>query len=153
VNTIVVGYDGSDEAAHALDRAAEYAQAFGAKLAVVAVGELPAYAPPYGADPIAGMPPAIEDPAVTLVDPEQIAEGVLAGAKGRVGDVPADYLTRLGSADDALIQVAKERNAGLIVVGTREPGFLGRLFEGSVSQDVARHAHCDVLVVHPKHTS
>ena len=56
MNTIVVGYDGSDESAHALDRAVEYAKAFGAKLAVVAVGELPAYGPPYGADPIAGLP-------------------------------------------------------------------------------------------------
>ncbi|MGZ4354411.1 MAG: universal stress protein, partial [Gaiellaceae bacterium] len=64
MNTIVVGYDGSDEAGHALDRAVEYAKALGARLAVVAVGELPAYVPPYGADPIAGMPPAIDDPAL-----------------------------------------------------------------------------------------
>jgi nucleotide-binding universal stress UspA family protein len=150
VKTIVVGYDGSDESAHALDRAVEYAKAFGARLVVVAVGELSAYVPPYGADPIAGLPPAVEDPAVTLVDPEEIAEGVLGGARARVGDVPADFLTRVGSADEALIQVADERGAGLIVVGTREPGFLGRLLEGSVSQDVAKRAHCDVLVVHPR---
>jgi nucleotide-binding universal stress UspA family protein len=151
VNTIVVGYDGSDESAHALDRAVEYARAFGAKLAVVAVGELPSYVPPYGADAIGGLPPTIEDPAIAMVDPEEIAEGVLGGARARVGDVPADFLTRVGSADDALIAVADEVSAGLIVVGTREPGFLGRLLEGSVSQDVAKRAHCDVLVVHPKH--
>lgn len=150
VTTIVVGYDGSEESGHALDRAVEYAKAFGAQLVVVAVGELSPYVPPYGADPIAGMPPAVEDPAATLIDPEEIAEGVLGGARGRVGDVPADFLTRLGSVDEALIEVARERGAELIVVGTREPGFLGRLLEGSVSQDVARHAHCDVLVVHPK---
>jgi len=150
VKTIVVGYDGSDESAHALDRAVEYAKAFGATLAVVAVGELPAYVPPYGADPIAGLPPAVDDPAVSLVDPEEIAEGVLSGARERVGDVYADFLTRVGSTDDALIAVADERKAELIVVGTREPGFLGRLLEGSVSQDVAKRAHCDVLIVHPK---
>ena len=153
VKTIVAGYDGSDEAGQALDRAVEYAKAFGAQLVVVAVGELPAYVPPYGADAIAGLPPAVEDPAVTLIDPEEIAEGVLGGARARVGDVRADFVTRVGSADDALIQVADERSAELIVVGTREPGFLGRLLEGSVSQDVARHAHCDVLVVRPKHKS
>ena len=150
MKTIVVGYDGSDESAHALDRAVEYAKAFGATLAVVAVGELPAYVPPYGADPIAGLPPAVDDPAVSLVDPEEIAEGVLSGARERVGDVYADFLTRVGSTDDALIAVADERKAELIVVGTREPGFLGRLLEGSVSQDVAKRAHCDVLIVHPK---
>ncbi len=50
VKTIVAGYDGSEEAGQALDRAVEYAKAFGAQLVVVAVGELPAYVPPYGAD-------------------------------------------------------------------------------------------------------
>lgn len=153
VKTIVVGYDGSDEAGRALDRAVEYAKAFGAKLAVVAVGELPAYVPPYGADPIAGSPPTFEDPAVSLVDPEAIAEGVLAGAKAHVGDVPTDYLTRIGSPDDALIAVAEERDAGMIVVGTRHLGFLGRLLEGSVSQDLVKRAPCDVLIVPPAHKS
>jgi nucleotide-binding universal stress UspA family protein len=152
MKTIVVGYDGSDESGRALDRAVEYAKAFGATLAVVAVGELPTYVPPYGADPIGGLPPAVQDPGLALVDPEEIAEGALAGARERVGDVPADFLTRVGSADDALIAVAEERGAELIVVGTREPGFLGRLLEGSVSQGVAKRAHCDVLVVHPKHS-
>lgn len=153
LKTIVVGFDGSDESGHALDRAVEFAKAFGSQLVVVAVGELPAYVPPYGADAIAGLPPTIEDPAATIIDPEEIAEGVLIGARDRVGDVPTHFLTRVGSADDALIEVAKERGAELIVVGTREPGFLGRLLEGSVSQDVARHAHCDVLVVHPRQKS
>ena len=152
MKTIVVGFDGSDEAGYALDRAVEYAKAFGASLAVVAVGELPAYTAPYGADTITGMPAGIEDPALTAIDPEQIAEGALSGARQRVGDVPTDFVTRVGSADQALIEVAEERGAGLIVVGTREAGFLGRLIEGSVSEDVARRAHCDVLVVHPPHS-
>ena len=48
-----------------------------------------------------------------------------------------------------LIEAAEQQDADLIVVGTREPGFLERLLGGSVSQDVARRADCDVLIVHP----
>jgi nucleotide-binding universal stress UspA family protein len=149
VDTIVVGYDASDEAGHALDRAVEYAKAFNAKLVVVAVGELPAYIPPYGVEPVAGMPATLEDPAVAMIDPEDVASRMLATARSRVGDVPADFVTRAGAADEGLMAVADETKAGLIVVGTRSAGFLGRLLEGSVSQDLTRRAHCDVLVVRP----
>ena len=55
----------------------------------------------------------------------------------------------VGDPVNEIVDVAEQRNADLIVVGTREPGFLERLLEGSVSQGVARHARCDVLIVHP----
>jgi nucleotide-binding universal stress UspA family protein len=45
------------------------------------------------------------------------------------------------------VALAKERSADLIVVGTRKKGSLERLVEGSVAQNVLRHAPCDVLVV------
>ena len=45
------------------------------------------------------------------------------------------------------MDLADERGAGLIVVGTNEPGLLERLLTGSVSSR-SRKASCDVLVVH-----
>ena len=53
-----------------------------------------------------------------------------------------------GDAADEIVVAADEHKADLIVVGTREPGALGRILAGSVSQSVARKAHCDVLIVH-----
>ena len=54
----------------------------------------------------------------------------------------------MGDAADAILELAEQRGADLIVVGTREPGFFERLFGHSVSGSVQRHAHCDVLIVH-----
>jgi nucleotide-binding universal stress UspA family protein len=46
------------------------------------------------------------------------------------------------------VRLAEERNADLIVVGTRKKKFFERLVEGSVYHDVLHRAKCDVLVVY-----
>jgi nucleotide-binding universal stress UspA family protein len=46
------------------------------------------------------------------------------------------------------VRLAQEREADLIVVGTRKKRFLERLVEGSVYHDVLHRATCDVLVVY-----
>ena len=63
----------------------------------------------------------------------------------------ASALPRLGIGVVAIVvdvQLAEERDADLVVVGTREPSVLERLLGRSVSQSVSRQAHCDVLIVH-----
>jgi nucleotide-binding universal stress UspA family protein len=55
----------------------------------------------------------------------------------------------VGEPVTEIVEVAERHKADLIVVGTGEPGLLERLLQGSVSQGVARHARCDVLIVHP----
>jgi nucleotide-binding universal stress UspA family protein len=51
-----------------------------------------------------------------------------------------------GAPDQQLIEIAKDWNADLIVVGSHGRGFWGRLL-GSVSTGVVHHAPCSVLVV------
>ena len=38
-----------------------------------------------------------------------------------------------------------------VIVGTREPGLVERLMRHSVSAEVARRVHRDLLIVHPTH--
>jgi nucleotide-binding universal stress UspA family protein len=152
VKTIVVGYDGSDGAKRALDRAVEVARAFSAKLVVVSVADLPPVVPPYAAGPVVGFETEpILDPTLLSMDPDQIVGPLLDEARELVRGVDAEFESREGAPDDVLLAVADERAADLLVVGKRELGFIGRLLEGSVSVDLAKRAHCDVLIVHPPH--
>jgi nucleotide-binding universal stress UspA family protein len=52
-----------------------------------------------------------------------------------------------GIADTAIIVLAEELGAGLIVMGSRGLGGVRRALLGSISDSVVRHAHCPVLVV------
>ena len=62
--------------------------------------------------------------------------------------IPADYQVGLGDPADAILAAAEREHADLIVVGTEEPGVVSRLLGLSISENVQRRAHCDVLIVH-----
>jgi nucleotide-binding universal stress UspA family protein len=149
LKTIVVGYDGTFPAEQALARAAALARTFGSTVVVADVA-----APP---GPQA-MPGAFGLAPYYRYGPEQdlrADEALWNEHRGRVDAFFADsgvvheFAGVVGQAADEIVDVAETRHADLIVVGTREAGFLERLLEGSVSQGVARRAHCDVLIVHP----
>jgi nucleotide-binding universal stress UspA family protein len=137
MKTIVVGYDETEPSKRALDRAVELAQAFGAKLIVTSVA-------PVLVSVGRGMGPI--DP----VDPpeQHLAELEHARAHLEGKGLDVELVPAVGEPAETIVQLAAERKADMIVVGTREPNVLERLLGQSVSQSVSRHAHCDVLIVH-----
>jgi nucleotide-binding universal stress UspA family protein len=161
MDTIVVGYDGSEQAERALGRAAELAQAVGARLVVASVArphrvtarpvadgpvEVPVPAPfgPIGT----GVPlPVPEGPQP---EPEEVAQHHLERARMSLAGrgVDADYVAEIGDTTERLLALAAERKADLIVVGSREHGFLEHLLGRPVDEAVARRAGCDVLLAH-----
>jgi nucleotide-binding universal stress UspA family protein len=52
-----------------------------------------------------------------------------------------------GRADEEIVELAEEIEAGLIVMGSRGHGKLRRALLGSVSGAVVQHAHCPVTIV------
>lgn len=138
MKTIVVGYDATEAAERALERAAQLAEAFSSRLIVTSVA--PAEAP----GPRGGMGPI--DP--TDSPQEHHAELVKAHQYLSGRNVTAEYQPAIGHEAESIIAVAEATSADMIVVGTREPGMLARLLGTSVSESVQRHAHCDVLIVH-----
>jgi nucleotide-binding universal stress UspA family protein len=137
MKTIVLGYDGADASARALERTAELATAFGSSVIITSVAGTMGGAVHAGG---AGDP----------TDPPEAHEALLDEAAKQLGDrgIQAESVLALGSPGEAIVELAEERGADLIVVGTREPGFFERLLGHSVSGSVQRHAHCDVLIVH-----
>ena len=152
--TIIVGYDGTAPAERALQRAAEFARAFAAQVVVVSVAA-PQPVAEVGAAGAFGLLPYYTYPAAELGRPAERDEELWEQHRERVqallsgAGLEVEFAGMAGEPAEELLRAAEERQADLIVVGTREPGFLERLLGGSVSQDVARRAHCDVLIVHP----
>jgi nucleotide-binding universal stress UspA family protein len=131
---IVVGVDGSSQAAAALGHAWQLAEATGAELVVVAAWTYPPVFTGY----------------TDSIDPEADAWAVLDQAlTGRFdGAVPEEISKKTvpGPAAAALIEESKD--ADLLVVGSRGHGGFSGLLLGSVSAQCAEHAHCPVLVHH-----
>lgn len=140
MKTIILGYDETPGSNAALERASELARAFEARLLVTSV------APILVGGPRSAGPVDPADPPAHHVEELEHAREQLS-AQG----IEPELIPAVGEPADAIVDLAEERGADLIVVGTREPGLIERLLGQSVSQSVARHAHCDVLIVHPPH--
>jgi nucleotide-binding universal stress UspA family protein len=161
VKAIVAGYDGTEQGERALARAAELAQALAAQLVVVSVGRpTRRVAPELAFEPVdpalvptgIGPLPVREAPVPAAPPVEAPAEEALLLERARGFLVPrrveAEYLPEVGDPVDCLLQVAEEKDAELIVVGSREHGLLDRMLGQPVDEKLARRAHRDVLLVH-----
>jgi nucleotide-binding universal stress UspA family protein len=150
MKAILVGYDGSDAAERALQRAGGIAEAFSARLIVVSVSGLP-YVPPAVVGPVApGGTVPLPEPVPTPPEPEELARRQLERAKMSLAGrkLESEYVVELGDPAERLLEIAEQRDADLIVIGSREHGFLDRLLGRSVDESVARRSERDVLLVH-----
>jgi len=150
MKTIVIGYDGSDAAERALARAADIAQVFSARLVVVSVSDSATVPATSGFGPVAPGGTVPLPKPLSAQEPEELARRQLERARMSLASrkVETDYLVELGDPAERLLEVADQWDADLIVVGSRERGFLERLLGHSVDEAVARRAERDVLLVH-----
>src|ERR1700740_1280060 len=144
--TIVVGTDGSDSSMRAVDRAAAVAADHGAKL-IVATAHLPVpeekgrYAIAPGSDHGADYRTVRDAPFYAILhDARERAHK--AGAKN-VEEKPI-----VGAPVNALVHLAEEEKADLLVVGNVGLSTIAGRLLGSVPANVSRRAKVDVLIVH-----
>jgi nucleotide-binding universal stress UspA family protein len=80
---------------------------------------------------------------------EREAHLVSVVREARAAGVTAEFLVWDGDAGSSIAAAADAEHADLVVVGTRGRSGAERMFLGSVSDHVVRHAACPVLVVRP----
>ena len=141
---IVVGTDGSDSAREAVRQAANLAQLTSADLDVVSAFEpVPSS---RSSSESAGAPADVAHE----FGPREDVNFALDGAAGiaRDFDIEITPHPRDGDAADAILQVAEEVDADLIVVGNKGMTGAKRFLLGSVPNKVSHHSPCSVIIVH-----
>jgi nucleotide-binding universal stress UspA family protein len=133
---IVVGIDGSPEAEHALMFAADLAARVDAELVVA-----------NAAGPGAVVHPRDVEPHVDLDIRRELVEGWCAPLEGR--ELPYRIAVVAGDARYALLDVANDRAADLLVVGSRGLGPPANLLLGSVATSLEQHSELPVMIVPP----
>lgn len=81
---------------------------------------------------------------------EAVAQRLVA--RGRSVGVPVTFLVWTGEPGDSIVEAAEAEAVDVILVGAHNRGTIGRLLMGSVSDYVARHAPCPVLIVREPQT-
>jgi nucleotide-binding universal stress UspA family protein len=139
---IVVGIDESQTAQHALRAALDLARSLGSELIVVS-----AYAPLREGELRASRREAPRDVAWSI-GPDSAVRALLEDAReqAEAAGLTVECIARPGAAVPAILSVASDRGAGLVIVGNRGMRARRRL-RGCVPDDVSHQAPCSVLIV------
>src|ERR1700736_2017118 len=142
-NSIVVGTDGSETATKAVREAVDIAKAVGATLELVS-----AYAPVSEQRLRSERRDAPED-VQWAIHPKQEVELSLSDAAdiAREAGVNVNTHAREGDPADAILDVAEERKADVVIVGNKGMKGAKRFLLGSVPDKISHHASCSVLIV------
>ena len=140
---IVVGTDGSETAAEAVRQAIDLAKMSGATLSIVSAYE------PISKRRVEGE--KLDAPADVQyeINPREDVNLVLdtAAAAARKEGVEVQTHPVEDDPADAILNVAEESNADLIVVGNKGMAGARRFLLGSVPNNVSHHAPCSVIIV------
>jgi nucleotide-binding universal stress UspA family protein len=139
---IVVGTDGSGTAAEAVRQATELARATGAKLDVVSAYE------PVPASRLREESGEIPGDVAHVVGPKEDVNVILEAAAGLAKEAGVEVNThaREGDPADAILTVAEEVTASVIVVGNKGMTGARRFLLGSVPNKISHHAPCSVYI-------
>ncbi|MGO9962006.1 MAG: universal stress protein [Acidimicrobiales bacterium] len=142
---IVVGTDGSERASLAYRHALELAKMSGAKLHAVQVVHL-AVRP--GITDLSGGQPEIDRMQVHA----QRTGAVLLAEAEREGVSVEVHNPGAADVADAIVGVAEDVGADLIVVGNRGMSSMTRFVLGSVPNKISHRARCNLLIVNTEAT-
>ena len=140
---IVVGTDGSETAAEAVRQARELARLAGATLSIVSA---------YSPVPERKVKDQQRDAPADVqyeIGPREDVNLVLdtAAAEARKDGIEVQTHPVEGDPGEAILNVAEETDADLIVVGNKGMTGARRFLLGSVPNNISHHARCSVMIV------
>jgi nucleotide-binding universal stress UspA family protein len=140
---IVVGTDGSETAAEAVRQAVDLAGLSSATLSIVSAYE------PVSARRVAGEQQDVPADVQHEIGPREDVNLILDAAAAEAKKAGIEVQTHPVEADpaDAILNVAEETGADLIVVGNKGMTGARRFLLGSVPNNVSHHAPCSVIIV------
>jgi nucleotide-binding universal stress UspA family protein len=140
---IVVGTDGSETAAEAVRQAVDLAKLSGATLSIVSAYQ------PVSSRRVKGEQTGAPADVQYEIGPREDVNLVLDAAAAEARKEGIEVQTHPVEADptDAILNVAEEVKADLIVVGNKGMTGARRYLLGSVPNNVSHHAPCSVIIV------
>jgi nucleotide-binding universal stress UspA family protein len=143
IGSMVVGTDGSDTASEAVRQATELAERLGAKVHLVSAYE------PVPEGRLREERQQVPGDLQWMVNPREDVSDTLAAAAQGLQDAGVEVEThaREGDPADAILDVAEEQHADLIVVGNKGMTGAKRFLLGSVPNKVSHHAPCSVMII------
>src|SRR4029079_9563594 len=141
--SMVVGTDGSETASEAVRQAAELAKQVGARVHLVSAYE------PVPEGRLREERQQVPGDLQWMVNPREDVSQTLEEAAGRLREAGLCVEThaRAGDPADAILDVAEEEGAELIVVGNKGMTGAKRFLLGSVPNKVSHHAPCSVMII------
>jgi len=141
--SIVVGTDGSETATQAVHQAVDLAKEIDAKLELVSAYE------PVSDQRLREERTDVPDDLQWMVNPREDVDATLkqAAEVAKEAGVNVQTYARQGDPADAILDVAEEQNADLIIVGNKGMTGAKRFLLGSVPNKVSHHAPCSVLII------
>jgi nucleotide-binding universal stress UspA family protein len=141
--SIVVGTDGSQTAQEAVRQAVALASQLGARLEIVSAYE------PVSSARLREESQHVPADLQWMVNPREDVDATLreASQAAEAAGVPSATYARQGDPADAILDVAEERGADLIVIGNKGMTGAKRFLLGSVPNKVSHHAPCSVLII------
>jgi len=141
--SIVVGTDGSETAGEAVRQATDLAKSVGAKVHLVSAYE------PVSRTRLREEQQDVPRDLEWMVNAKEDVNATLKEASETLSEqgVAVETFAREGDPADAILDVAEEQGADLIVVGNKGMTGAKRFLLGSVPNKVSHHAPCSVMII------
>jgi nucleotide-binding universal stress UspA family protein len=142
-NRIVVGTDGSETAAEAVRQATELARLTGATLSIASAFS------PVSSRRVGGEQQDAPADVQYEIGPREDVNLVLDAAAANAKQAGVEVQTHAVEGDpaDALLNVAEQTKADLLMVGNKGMTGARRFLLGSVPNKISHHAPCSVMIV------